>query len=157
MCTEGAVIHEFLPTSEIFRVAEAVLRVFHRYGDYQHKQRNRMKFMIKSLGWARWRDEYDRELAGIRLRGEVPTLEIDPPADEIDAGRGPRAESPSAVDDHGARQLAARVSGPGIVPVVVPVLNSRRRGLLALACVERARRRSSSATRSSRPRCRSAT
>src|SRR5262245_14763866 len=44
MCTEGTVIHEFLPASEIFRVAEAVLRVFHRYGDYQHKQRNRMKF-----------------------------------------------------------------------------------------------------------------
>jgi uroporphyrin-III C-methyltransferase/precorrin-2 dehydrogenase/sirohydrochlorin ferrochelatase len=97
MCTEGAVIHEFLPTSEIFRVAEAVLRVFHRYGDYEHKQRNRMKFMIKSLGWARWRDEYDRELAGIRLRGEVPTLEIDTPVDEA-MPNAPRPESPSTVE-----------------------------------------------------------
>ena len=24
--------------------------VFHKYGDYQHKQRNRMKFMVKTLG-----------------------------------------------------------------------------------------------------------
>jgi sulfite reductase (NADPH) hemoprotein beta-component len=123
MCTEGAAIHEFLPTSEIFRVAEAILRVFHRYGDYQHKQRNRMKFMIKSLGWARWRDEYDRELAGIRLRGEVPTLEIDTPADEA-MPSAPRSESPSTVEIT-ARVTSGRVKGPGIMPVVVPVLNSR--------------------------------
>jgi sulfite reductase beta subunit-like hemoprotein len=123
MCTEGAVIHEFLPTSEIFRVAEAILRVFHRYGDYQHKQRNRMKFMIKSLGWARWRDEYDRELAGIRLRGEVPTLEIDTPADEA-MPSAPRPESPSTVEIT-ARVSSGKVKGPGIMPVVIPVLNSR--------------------------------
>ena len=59
-------LHEFLPASEILRVAEAVLRVFARLGDYQHKQRNRMKFMIKTLGWTRWREEYDRELAACR-------------------------------------------------------------------------------------------
>ena len=136
MCTEGAVIHEFLPTSEIFRVAEAILRVFHRYGDYQHKQRNRMKFMIKSLGWARWREEYDRELAGIRLRGEVPTLEIDTPADEA-MPSAPRSESPSTVE------IAARVTlgqgqGPGHHAGGDPGAEQPRRGLLAVAGVERA-------------------
>jgi len=123
MCTEGTVIHEFLPTSEIFRVAEAVLRVFHRYGDYQHKQRNRMKFMIKTLGWARWRSEYDKELCGIRLRGEVPALDIDTPADEPKPDAA-RSASPS-VGDISARVAAGAVKGPGITPVVVPVLNSR--------------------------------
>jgi sulfite reductase beta subunit-like hemoprotein len=59
MVTEAAVIHEFIPTSELFRVADAMLRVFHKYGDYQHKQRNRMKFMVKTLGFARWRGIYD--------------------------------------------------------------------------------------------------
>ena len=81
MQTAG-VIHEFLPASEIFRVAQAVLRVFQRLGDYKHKQRNRMKFMIRELGWTRWREEYERELTRCRLSGEVPTLEIDPPAVE---------------------------------------------------------------------------
>jgi sulfite reductase (NADPH) hemoprotein beta-component len=132
MCTEGGVIHEFLPTSEIFRVAEAILRVFHRYGDYQHKQRNRMKFMIKSLGWARWRDEYDRELAGIRLRGEVPTLDIDTPADEHPALR-------VAVDgrDHGARHVGPG-QGAGHHAGGGPGPEQPRRGLFALARVERA-------------------
>src|SRR3954471_4571147 len=82
MTTSAGLLHEFLPASEILRVAEAVLRVFKRLGDYEHKQRNRMKFMIKTLGWTRWREEYDRELTGCRLRGQVATLEIDPPVGE---------------------------------------------------------------------------
>ena len=72
--TSGGLLHEFLPTSEILRVAEAVLRVFQRLGDYRHKQRNRMKFLIRELGWTRWREEYDRELTACRLRGDAPTL-----------------------------------------------------------------------------------
>src|SRR6266550_4026700 len=78
LCTSGTVIHEFLPASEIFRVAQAVLRVFQKFGDYKHKQRNRMKFMIRELGWTRWREEYERELTHCRTSGEVPTLEIEP-------------------------------------------------------------------------------
>src|SRR5262245_14066578 len=91
MVTNAAVLHEFLPASEIFRVAEAVLRVFARLGDYQHKQRNRMKFLIKALGWTRWREEYDRELTACRLRGQVPTLDIDPPATEAKPDWAPEA------------------------------------------------------------------
>jgi sulfite reductase (NADPH) hemoprotein beta-component len=123
MVTEAAVIHEFIPTSELFRVADAMLRVFQKYGDYQHKQRNRMKFMVKTLGFARWRRIYDDELAGIRLRGEVPTLEIDTPAEESRPD-APRAAAPS-VGDVSARVVEGKVKGPGITPVVVPILNSR--------------------------------
>jgi len=80
MATSADLLHEFLPASEIFRVAEAILRVFHRLGDYEHKQRNRMKFLIRALGWTRWREEYDRELTQCRLNGTVPMLVIVPPA-----------------------------------------------------------------------------
>jgi sulfite reductase beta subunit-like hemoprotein len=123
MCTEGTVIHEFLPASEMFRVAEAVLRLFHRYGDYQHKQRNRMKFMIKTLTWSRWKVLYDHELSGIRLRGEVPTLDIDTPEMEP-APTAARADAP-AESAIATRVMSGAVKGPGITPVVVPVLNSR--------------------------------
>ena len=118
----AAVLHEFLPASELFRVAEAVLRVFARFGDYQHKQRNRMKFMIRQLGWARWREEYDRALASCRLRGTVPTLDIDPPAAEARPDWEP-ASSPSA-GYVASRVSAGRISGPGLMPAIVPVLNS---------------------------------
>ncbi len=46
------------PATELFRVGEALLIVFKEHGDYEHQQRNRMKFMIKKLGW-------DRFVAGV--------------------------------------------------------------------------------------------
>ena len=151
------VIHEFLPASEIFRVAEAVLRVFHRYGDYQHKQRNRMKFMIKSLGWARWRDEYDRELAGIRLRGEVPTLEIDTPADEIDTERCAFRVRRRPIEITARVSCRARSRGRASCRWSIPVLNSRdedyaRWRATNVRAAEAVRLRDRR-----RPRCRSAT
>jgi len=123
MCTEAGVIHEFLPASEIFRVADAVLRVFHKYGDYQHKQRNRSKFMIKTLGWDRWKGLYDQELANIRLHGEVATLEINPP--ELEPAPTAARTAVPAESAIAARVMSGTVKGPGITPVVVPVLNSR--------------------------------
>jgi sulfite reductase beta subunit-like hemoprotein len=119
MVKSAGLLHEFLPASEILRVAEAVLRVFQRLGDYQHKQRNRMKFLIKTLGWTRWREEYDRELTACRLRGQVPTLDIEPPASESRPD-GVKESSPS-VGHIAARVSAGRVKGPGITPTVVPI------------------------------------
>ena len=122
MPTSASVLHEFLPASEILRVAEAVLNVFARFGDYQHKQRNRMKFMIRSLGWVRWREEYDLALAACRLRGAVPTLDIAPPAAEGRPDWEP--ESSPSVGYVAARVAAGPIHGPGLAPVIVPVFNS---------------------------------
>jgi sulfite reductase beta subunit-like hemoprotein len=116
----GGLLHEFLPASELFRVAEAVLRVFHRLGDYQHKQRNRIKFLIKELGWTHFREEYDRELSCCRLTGLVSALDIDPPESE-----GRPDWPPDAAPELGAiisRVTSQPVKGPGIVPTVAPLL-----------------------------------
>jgi sulfite reductase (NADPH) hemoprotein beta-component len=122
MVTNAGRLHTFLPASEILRVAEAVLRVFARLGDYQHKQRNRLKFLIKALGWTRWREEYDRELSSCRLRGSAPTLEIQPPASEAKP-EWPKDSSPS-VGHIAARVAAGRVTGPGITPAILPVFHA---------------------------------
>src|SRR2546427_11178898 len=122
MATNAGLLHEFLPASEILRVAEAVLRVFARLGDYQHKQRNRMKFLIKTLGWTRWREEYDRELTACRLRGQVPTLDVDPPASESRPD-WVKDSSPS-VGHIASRVSAGRVTGPGLTPTIVPIFHA---------------------------------
>jgi sulfite reductase (NADPH) hemoprotein beta-component len=117
MCKSGGLVHEFVPAAEMFRVAEAVLRVFHRLGDYQHKQRNRMKFMIKTLGWERWREEYERELAA--CRSEVPALSIDPPG--VESQPGWEKETPPNAALIAARVSAGQPNGPGITPALAPV------------------------------------
>lgn len=118
MCTNAGKLHDFIPASEILRVGESVLKVFRQFGDFQHKQRNRMKFMIKSIGWDRFVAEYQRELAAAR-EANVPTLDIDPPAEETKPERSrPAPPAPPLI---GARVAAAPPSGPGVTPVVVPV------------------------------------
>ena len=80
--TAARVIHECLPASDVLRVAESVVRVYHRLGDYHHKRRNRLKFLIRALGWTFWEEEYGRELAACRLYNTAPVLEINPPTSE---------------------------------------------------------------------------
>jgi sulfite reductase (NADPH) hemoprotein beta-component len=81
-----------------------------------------MKFMIKTLGWTRWREEYDRELTACRLRGQVPTLEIDPPAGE---GRPEWAKDPSPSVGHiASRVTEGTVRGPGLTPAIVPIFQA---------------------------------
>src|SRR5581483_1096498 len=95
---------------------------FHRLGDYEHKQRNRMKFLIRAIGWTRWREEYERELTACRLTGSVPTLDLDPPASEPRPDWGPAAApSPAEI---AARVTNGRIDGPGITPAPVPMFRS---------------------------------
>jgi sulfite reductase beta subunit-like hemoprotein len=118
--TAGGVIHEFLPASDILRVAEAVLHVFHRLGDYRHKQRNRMKFLIRELGWNRWRDEYTRALVRCRADGTVPVITAQPEASEAPPD-WERDLPPDPVRIAGD-VAAAATRGPGLAPVIVPLL-----------------------------------
>jgi len=115
LCRSGYELYEFLPAGEIFGVAEAIIRVFHRLGDYAHKQRNRMKFLIRDLGFEKWREEFEKSLAEVRAEG-APHLPFDPERPPVEAP--PAGDRPSApgVAEAAARTTAAEVRGPGIVP-----------------------------------------
>ena len=71
MPVSGYLLYEFLPAGQMLEVAEAIVRVYHRLGDYEHRQRNRMKFLIKALGWDAWKTHYDEALAAVRAEGGV--------------------------------------------------------------------------------------
>ena len=121
MVKSAAPLHEWLPASEMFNVAEAVIRVFKQFGDYKHKQANRLKFMIKAMGWDNFLAEYRKALEGFRAEGGA-TLPFDPnrpPVETEPAWR--RIESPPILETV-ARATSSQVSGPGIVPVVRPML-----------------------------------
>jgi sulfite reductase (NADPH) hemoprotein beta-component len=125
----GYLLHEFLPAGSLLDCAEAVVRVFHRFGDYQHKQRNRLKFLIKSLGWDGWRQAYEDAYAGVIAEGGA-RFPFDPQAPpEERAPDWPRQDAPSA-DRIGARAASAAVRGPGILPQLrtsLPVIDDRYR------------------------------
>ena len=118
LCKSGDELFDFLPAGEILAVAEAILRVFHRLGDYAHKHRNRMKFLIRSVGFGAWREEFDKALAEVRGEGSV-ALPFDPerpPVEEAPDWDRPTAPSTAEV---ARRAASADVRGPGIVPAGV--------------------------------------
>ena len=118
MPRSGALLHDFLPAGEIFDAADAILRVYAALGDYQHKQRNRLKFLIKNLGWERWLTEYQTSLAAVRTEpGRTFPFDPDhPPVEDAPAGIPLPAPVPAAL---AARARAAALRGPGIHPAPI--------------------------------------
>jgi sulfite reductase (NADPH) hemoprotein beta-component len=114
MPVSGYVLYDFMPVEEMFEVSEAVVRVFHKYGDYEHRQRNRLKFTIKTLGWDGFKARYEEELAGFRAEGGA-RLTFDPAATREETA--PDWAPANAPTLQGVAATAATpVSGPGIVP-----------------------------------------
>ena len=110
----GYVLYDFMPVEEMFEVSEAVVRVFHKYGDYEHRQRNRLKFTVKTLGWDGFRARFEEELAGFRQEGGAkltfnPAATVSEDAPEWTPAQAPTLQAVAAM-------AATPVSGPGIVP-----------------------------------------
>jgi sulfite reductase beta subunit-like hemoprotein len=113
----GYVLYEFLPVEEMFNVAEAVIRVFHRFGDYKHPQRNRMKFVVRALGWDGYRARFEECLDEFRTEGGAG-LKFNP-----DAVRSEGAPDWAPAEPPTLQAVAAAastpVNGPGIMPNTV--------------------------------------
>ena len=125
-------MHEFLPASEMFNVAEAVIRVFHEFGDYKHKQANRLKFLIKALGWDGFLAEYHKKLAEFRAQGgaRLPFDPEHPPVEAAPAWR--RIDSPPILETV-SRATSSQVIGPGHRAAGAADAADDERRLLALA------------------------
>jgi sulfite reductase (NADPH) hemoprotein beta-component len=127
--TSGLVLVEFLPARDVLALAEAVVRVFHARGDRVHKQRNRLKFLVRELGFAAFRAHVEAELAKVRAEG-APALPFDPDrAPEEAAPAAVRPPPPSNADI--APRVAAPARGPGEPPRVLPVVEPSARALAA--------------------------
>jgi len=117
----AAVLAEFLPAGQLLALSEAVVRVFHRLGNREDRNKARMKFLVKTLGWDGFRREVELALADVQSEG-LPPLPFDPerpPEEGPPAGARPAPPSPAEV---AARVRAQMPRGPGVTPVVRPDL-----------------------------------
>lgn len=122
MPTSAWALAEFLPAEETLALAEAIVRVFHAHGDYQNRKRNRLKFLVKAIGWDRFRALVDEALARVRAEG-IPALPFDPqrPPEESPPAHARRPPpDPAAI---AARVRAERPHGPGLHPPAQPDLS----------------------------------
>ncbi|MDR3707712.1 MAG: nitrite/sulfite reductase [Capsulimonadaceae bacterium] len=58
-------LEEFVPAKDVYRVAEAVKRVFDKHGNRKNRHRARIRFLIESLGFEEFQKLYRAELTGI--------------------------------------------------------------------------------------------
>lgn len=121
MPVSGYVLYDFLPAGEILAAAEAVVRVFHDLGDYKNKHKNRIKFLVRKLGWDQFRAEFEKRLADVRAEG-APSLPFDPETVEGEPAPDWERPAPPSVADVAARVLSGEVRGPGIRPEPKPLL-----------------------------------
>jgi len=88
---------DFLPESELVRFVRAVLTVFDRHGDRQHRHRARLKYLIRRIGIDTFRQHVEA------ARTAIANL---PPLDLPDAGNQPSLAG-------GRPRLAAATTPPG--------------------------------------------
>ena len=119
--TSGQLLFEFLPAGEILDLADAILRLYAARGDYKHKQRNRMKFLIREMGWDAWRAELERTLGEVRAEGGA-RLPFDPEDPPLEAAPSWSRPEPPSLAETAARAVATETRGPGFTPCVEPAL-----------------------------------
>ncbi len=62
---------EFLPVEEMFNFTIAVIRVFDRFGERKQRMKARMKFLVQSMGWEKFKAAVDAER---EIIGELPSV-----------------------------------------------------------------------------------
>jgi sulfite reductase (NADPH) hemoprotein beta-component len=113
----GYLLYDFLPVEQMLEVAEAVVRVFHKYGDYKHPQRNRMKFVIRAIGWDAFRAHFEEELEGFRREGGA-RLPFDPASVTAEGAPDWVPAAPPTLQAVAA-MAATPMRGPGVHPGTV--------------------------------------
>ena len=73
----STLLHEFIPATETFVVAEAIKRVFDKNGDRKNKHLARLRFLVEKIGFPKFRELYEKELAALRISNPAP-LELRP-------------------------------------------------------------------------------
>lgn len=104
----GAVPHEakpyaeFLPVEELLPTAQAICRIFGRYGEKKNRGRARLKFLVAKIGFEEFRERVQAERALLeedpRWTSLLPAEEDIPelPVPGVDHGEGPFVEAHDA-------------------------------------------------------------
>ncbi|MHB0998757.1 MAG: sulfurtransferase TusA family protein [Armatimonadota bacterium] len=128
-------IEEFVPTESIFEVAEAVKRLFDKYGDRTNRSKARLHFVVERVGQDEFRRLYRDELDGVRKEGII-IPEINLTEDNFVANRLPltRYISDIKFDSWKSKNVSAqKQEGLYAVKVPLPLGDIRSDALIELA------------------------
>lgn len=122
-------LQEWIPASDIIRVAETVRRLFDRLGDRTNRARARLRYAVERMGLPAFRESFEAELAAVRS-DSIPACEVSPTFRSPAASKAPVAEL-ATVATGGLRIVRQHQPGLVSVPLHVPL------GVLPAADLER--------------------
>lgn len=130
-------LQEWMPASELIRVAETVRRLFDRLGDRTNRARARLRYAVEKIGFPAFHERFEAELDVVRNDASVPVCNIPPLVRTPRGYHPPLAESatPATGGLHVVRQHQ-----PGLVsvPLHLPLGLLPAADLTALAAVAEA-------------------
>jgi sulfite reductase (ferredoxin) len=127
-------LHDFIPASDTYVVAEAAKRVFDQHGNRKNKHAARLRFLWNQLGEARFRELYENELEKLRRQN--------PPAFTVSEDHAPLTTpslAPVEVEtpefETWKRRYVTAQRQPGLHSILIPVFlgNLKTKDAIALA------------------------
>ena len=73
----GDILEEWVPATDVIRVAEAIRRIFDRLGDRHNRRRARLRFVFERTGVPAFREQFRREFEAVSAEG-VPASDSTP-------------------------------------------------------------------------------
>ncbi len=132
----GHLLHEFLPTEDVYFAAEALKRVFDQHGNRKDRHAARLRFLWNRLGENRFRQLYEEELG--RLRQEKSPLVL---LQKQEIGGGSSLHNLQPIRDETAefqiwkRRYVVAQRQPDLCSILIPVFvgNLNNEHAIALA------------------------
>ncbi len=127
-------LHEFIPASDTYVVAEAAKRVFDKHGNRKNKHAARLRFLWNQLGEAHFRELYQNELDEVRRQQPAAFV-----VQEDDMPLTTPSLAPVEVDnpefETWKRRYTTVQRQPGLCSVLIPVFlgNIRTKDAIALS------------------------
>jgi|HubBroStandDraft_3_1064219.scaffolds.fasta_scaffold08120_3 sulfite reductase beta subunit-like hemoprotein len=75
---EAQLLDEFVPVDRLLNKCEAVVRVFNKHGNRGNKNMARLKFVVRSRGFAWVKEQIEKEYQDIVTNGGIPTPAVVP-------------------------------------------------------------------------------
>ncbi len=90
----GAMLEDFIPESDLGYCVQAIKNIFYKKGDRKNKHHNRLRFLIKDIGFTDFKKIYEEEFSFLRSNEYIVLRKIEPaPAVTV------KAEIPSVADE----------------------------------------------------------
>ncbi|MFZ5802881.1 MAG: nitrite/sulfite reductase [Candidatus Omnitrophota bacterium] len=98
----GYLYADFLPEEELLNLTVATIRVFDRWGERKNRMAARMKFLVKKMGWEKFRAAVDEERKKMKLSPQAN-----------DYLRGARETPVPSLPDAAQRKACSEPADPG--------------------------------------------